>query len=181
MFRAYAKYLRQTGFTFSQDYMEETLAAFPAMSRALSDLFRIRFDPKTEHREKAEKALLAEIETLLEAVENLDQDRILHAFLNLIQSTLRTNFYQKGRDGTWKTYISMKLDSRTILDLPAPPPRWSKSGSTAQRWRAFTCLEVGKWPVAACDGLIMGGLPQRNPRPHESPNGQKRRHCPGWI
>jgi len=122
VFRAYAKYLRQTGFTFSQDYMEETLAAFPTMSQALADLFRVRFDPRTEHRDKAAEALLADIEAGLDAVDNLDQDRILRAFLNLIQSTLRTNFYQKLRGGGHKGYISMKLDSRAILDLPAPRP-----------------------------------------------------------
>ena len=32
--RAYAKYLRQAGIAFSQDYMERALSAYPAIARA---------------------------------------------------------------------------------------------------------------------------------------------------
>ena len=44
--RAIAKYLRQTGMTFSQSYMEETLAGHPDIARRLVDLFKLRLDPK---------------------------------------------------------------------------------------------------------------------------------------
>ena len=48
--RALAKYLRQAGSTFSQTYMEETLAANPEIVRKLVDFFQIRFDPARERR-----------------------------------------------------------------------------------------------------------------------------------
>ncbi len=56
------------------------------------------------------------------AISSLDEDRILHMFYRMICSTLRTNYYQTDEEGVFKEYISFKLDSRTIPDLPAPRP-----------------------------------------------------------
>ena len=46
--RAYAKYMRQAGFTFSQAYIEQTLAAYPVIARHLLELFLSRHDPAAE-------------------------------------------------------------------------------------------------------------------------------------
>src|SRR5262249_5292641 len=43
--RAYAKYLRQTGFPLSQAFVEATLAAHADVARMLVDLFKLRFRP----------------------------------------------------------------------------------------------------------------------------------------
>ncbi len=43
--RAYCKYLRQTGFTFSQAYMEQALSTNAAIAKKLVELFLARFDP----------------------------------------------------------------------------------------------------------------------------------------
>ena len=43
--RAYAKYLRQAGTVFSQDYMEQTFIAYPKIAALLVDLFETRFAP----------------------------------------------------------------------------------------------------------------------------------------
>ena len=43
--RAYSKYLRQTGFTFRQAYVEQALANNAAIARQLIELFLTRFDP----------------------------------------------------------------------------------------------------------------------------------------
>ena len=43
--RAYRKYLRQIGFTFSQAYTEQALSANPAIAKKLVELFVTRFDP----------------------------------------------------------------------------------------------------------------------------------------
>src|SRR3546814_15214953 len=92
--RAYAKYLRQTAFTFSQEYMEDTLARYPRIVRRLIRLFVARFDPDADPngRDARCRELTASIEAELDGVANLDQDRILRRFLNLIQSSLRTNY-----------------------------------------------------------------------------------------
>ncbi len=125
--RAYAKYLWQTGTTFSQSYMEATLAGNPAITRLLVDLFLTLFDPDRAAGEKADEhqtpeQIIAAIRHELEAVASLDQDRILRQFLNLITATLRTNYFQTGDDGGPKPYLSLKLDSQAIKDLPLPKP-----------------------------------------------------------
>ncbi len=54
MLRAYCKYLLQTGVTFSQSYMEATLAHYPILARLLVELFEARFDPRTGHESASE-------------------------------------------------------------------------------------------------------------------------------
>jgi len=121
--RAYAKYLRQAAFTFSQAYMEQTLAAYPQLARALFELFRVRFEPALEQgREAACNGIVAAIEQGLNAVANLDEDRILRQFLALILATLRTNWFQRGADGRPKAYIAFKFAPAQIPNLPQPLP-----------------------------------------------------------
>ncbi|MCA0247042.1 MAG: NAD-glutamate dehydrogenase [Proteobacteria bacterium] len=125
--RAYTKYLRQAGISFSQDYMERALATYPTVARLLVDLFVARFDPSlgdatsTIRKEKVD-AVEAALATALEAVTTLDEDRILRRFHNAVLCTLRTNYWQAGSDGAPKDWISFKIDSRAIDDLPAPRP-----------------------------------------------------------
>ncbi len=123
MLRAYAKYLRQAGAAFSQTYMEQALARNPAITVQLVRLFRARFNParRNEAGHRTLKARAA-IEGGLENVASLDEDRILRRFLNLIDCTLRTNFFQRGEDARPKPYVSFKLDSRHVDDLPLPRP-----------------------------------------------------------
>ena len=121
--RAYAKYLRQAQIPFSQDYMEQTLAEHGELARLLVELFESRFDPSGQGMSKQTgESLVRQIEKQLESVENLDDDRIIRRFLNIVQVTLRTNYYQMGADGAVKPYISLKLDSRRIDELPLPRP-----------------------------------------------------------
>ena len=54
MIRAYCKYLLQARVTFSQRYMEETLARHPLISRLLVELFEAKFDPGRGSESKAE-------------------------------------------------------------------------------------------------------------------------------
>ncbi|MEX2407867.1 MAG: NAD-glutamate dehydrogenase domain-containing protein, partial [Rhodovibrionaceae bacterium] len=121
--RAYCKYLRQAQIPFSQSYMEETLGRNPRLATLLAELFMARFDPaRRKGADKAEEKLVAEIRELLEQVSNLDEDRIIRRYLNMIRSTLRTNFFQTAEDGGPKSYISFKLDSQALLELPLPRP-----------------------------------------------------------
>ncbi|MCZ4281125.1 NAD-glutamate dehydrogenase [Kiloniella laminariae] len=118
--RAYCKYLLQARIPFSQSYMEQTLAQNPDLTRLLVDLFLVRFAGKGD--EGKATAINQEINGLLDNVSNLDEDRIIRRFRNVIDCTLRTNFLQKSEDGKYKSYLSFKLDSRKIIDLPLPNP-----------------------------------------------------------
>src|ERR687898_525258 len=121
--RAYCKYLRQTATTFSQRYMEETLAANPHITQLLVELFKTRLDPgRQERAEEEAERLQEEIKEALEAVMSLDEDRILTSFLNVTQATLRTNYFKCGPDGEPKPYLSFKLDPTSIPELPLPRP-----------------------------------------------------------
>ncbi len=123
--RAIAKYLRQAGATFSQTYMEETLAGHPELARLYVELFHLRFTPPQEEgRETRIHELVRESEGELDAVASLDEDRILRGFLGVIQAMLRTNYFQHGPDGEPKQYLSFKLDPAKIPDLPAPRPKF---------------------------------------------------------
>ncbi|MFC9299186.1 NAD-glutamate dehydrogenase [Streptomyces sp. NPDC057011] len=121
--RAYAKYLRQAGSTFSQDYMEDTLRNNVHTTRLLVSLFEARMAPvrQTAGSELVD-AMLEELDGALDQVASLDEDRILRAFLTLIKATLRTNFFQLNSAGEQHSYISMKFDPQAIPDLPAPRP-----------------------------------------------------------
>ncbi|HWN40733.1 MAG TPA: NAD-glutamate dehydrogenase domain-containing protein, partial [Thermoanaerobaculia bacterium] len=121
--RAYCKYLRQARIPFSQSYMERTLARNPEITRRLVDLFLTLFDPaRQEGSNERAATLVAEIGALLDQVKNVDEDRILRRYLNLVEATLRTNFFQKDAAGNLKSYLSLKLDSQLIEELPLPRP-----------------------------------------------------------
>ncbi|MFC7534435.1 NAD-glutamate dehydrogenase [Actinoplanes sp. GCM10030250] len=126
--RAYAKYLRQAGNVFSQRYLESTFTAYPEIAGLLLQLFETRFSPalQVDATERSRRAteIRDEITDLLDQVESLDQDRILRAYLTLIEATLRTSFFQRGPDGRPKSYVAFKLDPQAIPDLPQPRPKY---------------------------------------------------------
>jgi glutamate dehydrogenase len=121
--RAYAKYLRQAGVPFSQGLMEGTLARHPEIVRTILGLFRAAFDPAFGgDRDSRRDALREALAAALDQVENLNEDRILRRFANLVEATLRTNFYQPADGGGPKPYLSVKLDSGLVDELPLPRP-----------------------------------------------------------
>jgi glutamate dehydrogenase len=126
VFRAYCKYLRQAGSTFSQVYIEQALANNPEITRQLLQLFYLRCDPAQVDTAQSE-TVQTQIQKSLDCVSSLDEDRILRRFLVLILATLRTNFFQKQADGSSKAYLAFKFDPLKIPDLPEPRPMFEIS------------------------------------------------------
>ena len=121
--RAYAKYLRQIKAPFSLSYMQQTLSNNPELTRLLVQQFHALHDPDATGNPNARSAgIRHRIEVELEAVESADEDRILRRFVNLIDATLRTNFYQRNGDGSSRPSIALKFDSAAVADLPNPRP-----------------------------------------------------------
>ena len=124
--RAYAKYVRQVGVLLSETYIQQTLAKHPAITRTLIQLFRNYFDPSLGDvgmgRKGAGLGIRAQVEDALERVTNPDEDRILRLYVSLIEATLRTNYFQPDEKGDRKLYVSFKLDSQLVPELPAPRP-----------------------------------------------------------
>jgi glutamate dehydrogenase len=122
--RAYSRYLRQTGITTSRTFVARTLDEHPRVARMLTDLFWARFDPDHEDRETSIAAISHALHEAIEAIESLEQDRVLRRFVNLISSTLRTNFFQVDDAGDLRPCLSFKLDPQSVEDLPEPRPRF---------------------------------------------------------
>ncbi|HET6634345.1 MAG TPA: NAD-glutamate dehydrogenase [Streptomyces sp.] len=123
MLRAYAKYMRQAGTTYSQDYMEDTLRHNVHTTRLLVNLFEARLSPqRASAGHELTDGILEELDGALDEVASLDEDRILRSFLTVIRATLRTNYFQSDSHGEPHSYVSMKLDPQQIPDLPAPRP-----------------------------------------------------------
>jgi glutamate dehydrogenase len=120
--RAYSKYLRQAGIPFSESYMVETLSRNAGIARDVIPLFEELFDPDNQSKKSAVTKLQSRIAGALDSVQNLDEDRILRRFVNLVDSTLRTNFYQTDENDDRKSYVSFKFDSANVDDLPLPRP-----------------------------------------------------------
>jgi len=122
--RAYAKYKRQIGGTFSQNYVEDTFSNYPNLAELLIELFNLRFNPNVKQNLKAITKVTEDIENSLDNVANLDDDRIIRRFVEMMQATIRTNFFQKNADAEDKSYISFKIESTKITEIPQPVPKF---------------------------------------------------------
>jgi glutamate dehydrogenase len=121
LLRGCARYLRQAGMRFSEDYVQRVLRSNAAITRLLVRLFESRFDPARQGGvgERCE-AIAEELRGQLDEVTSLDHDRILRSYLALIEATLRTNYYQaRGPE-----YLVLKLDPGLVPGLVSPRPKF---------------------------------------------------------
>jgi glutamate dehydrogenase len=121
--RAVARYLRQAGIPYSDAYLQRTLLAHPEIAEGLVELFLARFDPDNRDEEKAER-LAQQLGELIDAVESLDEDRILRGFLSVMCAMLRTNYFSRDSDGAPLRYLAFKVEPKEISLLPKPRPRF---------------------------------------------------------
>ncbi len=122
LLRSYYKYLRQTGFTFSQSYVEETLVKHASIARNIVQWFEARFNPLEYTGEAPLRKMEMQVYSELESVTNLDEDRILRRFLDVVRATLRTNYFQTTPEGHAKNYLSFKIDPKKVPEIPLPLP-----------------------------------------------------------
>jgi len=123
--RTAAKHHLQTGFAYSQSYIENTLAKYPAITANLVEAFHAKFcpdDKSIKQKQSAFKAKVAKITQSLKNVHSLDDDRIIRRFLNLFNAITRTNFYQTDKDGKHHPCVSIKIDSNKLEEIPEPKP-----------------------------------------------------------
>ncbi len=122
--RAYCRYLLQTGLPFSLGYIAQVLVNNAAIARTLADLFVARFDADlpAAARPSALARLDKRIRAALEEVTRSDEDRILRALWSAVSATVRTNAYQINPAGQLKDYLSFKIESQQLRELPLPKP-----------------------------------------------------------
>ncbi|NQZ08595.1 MAG: NAD-glutamate dehydrogenase [Algicola sp.] len=122
--RAYAKYLRQIGGTFSQTYIENIFSNYPNISGMLVQLFKQMFDPERQQSDSKVTECLDQLSEQLELVANLDDDRIIRRYIEMISATQRTNYFQLDDQGNTKPYISFKVLPELIPEMPLPLPKY---------------------------------------------------------
>jgi glutamate dehydrogenase len=126
LIRALARHRQQSGLDPSQRVQEAALSAHPGVTRLILDLFRTKFHPAVRAdlatRQAQAAEVMGEITEALQLVESLDDDRVLRRIALLVGAIKRTNYYQPGADGQPKPYISFKVASPELADLPLPKP-----------------------------------------------------------
>lgn len=121
LLRAYARYMKQLGTSFSLDFMAETLVNQVEVTRHLLELFGLLLNPD-ERDDEAAASCVESIQQALEQVSSLNEDQLLRHYLELIQATRRSNFYQLYRRKDF--CLALKLATREISCAPDPRPEF---------------------------------------------------------
>jgi glutamate dehydrogenase len=116
--RAYRRLRRQLGTAYTADYQNAALATNPDAVRALVEMFEVRFDPDREATEIEVRAASDRALAAIDAVQRLDEDRILRDFHALIAATLRTNRYIDPAPDA----LALKIDSSRVPNVDRPIP-----------------------------------------------------------
>ncbi|AZL15419.1 NAD-glutamate dehydrogenase [Rickettsiales endosymbiont of Stachyamoeba lipophora] len=119
MLKAICKYLMQIGTKQTVIYITKVLRSNSEITSKLVKLFEYKFCPITNSVEKYHE-YRQEILKDLEQVSNVSEDKVFRQYLNIIDAIWRTNFYQTKLDGTYKNYVSFKINSHAVEDLPLP-------------------------------------------------------------
>ena len=117
--RAFYRYLRQAGVSFTIYTVVDALDRAPGVTRALVRLFAARHDPDfAGDRGAATKECEDAIRQGLARVAAINDDRLLRLYHAVIGSILRTNaFAAAGQEA-----LAFKIDSQLVPGLPKPIP-----------------------------------------------------------
>ena len=119
--RAYTAYLQQIRFQHSREYIIETLNQYPDISLILVKCFLGKFNPKKQKNGDYQR-YCKDLDEKMVTIESLDHEIIIKRLFNLIEATVRTNFFQENKAGTF--FLSFKLESEKIEKLPKPSPKF---------------------------------------------------------
>jgi len=125
--RSYGRYMQQAGIPYTQDRLAASLNRYPALANALYRLFCLKFAPAEQQTRNADRAARSEasqaqIEKGLLSVPALDDDRIIRAFRNLIEASVRTNAFAADENERGVKTLAFKFDPHKIESLPEPRP-----------------------------------------------------------
>jgi glutamate dehydrogenase len=125
--RAYVSYWRQTGSRFSVRYIADCLRKQAGRVKALVDAFLQRFDPSlSDQQHAAALAAMGVINDDLASVNHADTEAVLGALVDLMQATLRTNYFQSKQSNEAGMVdagkIIFKFDTSHLDLLPEPRP-----------------------------------------------------------
>ena len=113
LFRAWFRYLRQTGLAYGLQTVADALVRSPTVGGALLALFEARHRPGG-----AGDGDLAALDAALAGVASIEDDRILRRLRALVLAVLRTNAFSPAAEEA----LVFKLDSALVPGLPKPLP-----------------------------------------------------------
>jgi glutamate dehydrogenase len=117
-FRAWFRYLRQTGSSFGLVTVVDALRRAPGATPALVGLFVAAHDPAVRHHEQRIQKFHSDLDASLTKVRSIDDDRILRRLRALIESIVRTNAFAPAAQEA----LAFKINSSMVPGLPAPVP-----------------------------------------------------------
>ena len=127
VFRCYINYSIQLGGPYGQARLVAALVDNPQVVLLLNRYFTARFSPGENAEVTLEKEELQlpplrhELTSALKQVKDINQDRILRSLFNLIDATVRTNFFCSDEE---QHPLAIKLDTLGVLDLDHPRSRF---------------------------------------------------------
>ena len=119
LLRAYQMYYAQLNLVTSRSFVNSALLAHPGLAARLMAFFEARFDPARgtiEERAEAVDAARQSVVDGLGEVASLAEDQVLRGLLDLMEATVRTNYFL-GHER-----ISFKLESARVGTMPEPRP-----------------------------------------------------------
>ncbi|MEQ1635297.1 MAG: NAD-glutamate dehydrogenase domain-containing protein [Methylococcales bacterium] len=124
--RAYRNYYLQLGHRTTRASVHHALLNNPEVALGLYHYFEARFSPTPDwedpmlREEQALFPLRMQLLTNIGAVTDLNDDRILRTFFNLIDATVRSNFHKRRASQDY--FIAFKINSLGVIEMPAPKP-----------------------------------------------------------
>ena len=122
--RAYTSYMRQLEGSLRQRTAYRALTQHPAAAEALVAMFEAKFDPAHEAARRVElmESARSRLHAALEDVPGLNEDRVLRGFEDLIDATVRTNWYQRSPEGEHRPALALKIRCEDVRRMPLPRP-----------------------------------------------------------
>ena len=107
--RAYRFYRRQISTRYTTEELDDAFYTFPSVAVSLVSHFEAKFDPSISSRADAMAEGRTQVITGLNSVSDFNHDQILRGYLELIDATVRTNYYLRDSDGNSSPTIVLKF------------------------------------------------------------------------
>ena len=170
----------------SQSHIEETLTRYPDIAELLSPCSSSASIPPANRtpgaiaRCQALAKLHEQLAAKLDQVANLDDDRIIRRYGEMIDATLRTNLpLQPDKEGQASSPTSLQAGplQHHRRRMPPPLPKF-EIFVYSLRVEGCICAEA-RWPVAACAGPIARRTSATEALVWSRPAGEEHRHRAG--
>jgi len=116
LFQLYRNYYLQLDARYAKTSLNQCLLENKELVNLLFQLFELKHNPEGESA--SPDRLVSEITQEIFRVQTVQEDIIFKSFLNLIQSTVRTNYYIDDPQAC----LAVKIESGNVEQMPLPKP-----------------------------------------------------------